>query len=324
VKGATFLAVAGGLLLASCRCAPGTQDSGDSPSSVRAKGAGSAASTASGVPGASAVALDSGAPDAVVDAEPPLPPLVETARFVHLEVPDFRSAVVSVPLGAREPRPVVVALHGNFDRPEWQCQVWRQITGGYPFILCPRGVPRGDAPKKWDRWTYGARQKVQAELLAGLDALSARYPDHVHDGPVVYTGFSLGAILGRAIIREHAERFPRAVMTEGGNKGWESLARAYAKAGGKRVLFACGQIGCVGTSKRAARHAKRAGLAVRVADGGKVGHTYDGPVQEAITESWNWLVAGDDRWPDAEPLESEDAGVDGGSAEDGAADGGSR
>ncbi|HEY3237631.1 MAG TPA: hypothetical protein VGJ84_23120, partial [Polyangiaceae bacterium] len=123
-----------------------------------------------------------------------LPPLQAAEPTLALEVPGFRTAVVSVPTGAREPRPVWVALHGNFDRPEWQCGVWREVTGAFPFILCPRGSPRTDAPKSLDRWTYLGVAQTEKELEAGLEALRSRFTGYVSDGTVVFLGFSLGAI----------------------------------------------------------------------------------------------------------------------------------
>ena len=312
-------------LPASCRCAHlGTDEAKQTSGAASDRGAcGREGSSAASAPTASdAVARASAeAADATVEAAPPLPPLDVPDDYAALGVEGFRDAVVSIPVGATEPRPVVVALHGNFDRPEWQCEVWRGITDGYPFVLCPRGVPRTDAPKKWDRWTYGALAKVQAELFAGLEALEQAFPQYVDDGPVVFTGFSLGAILGRYIIRKHGDRFPRAVLTEGGNKGWNALARDYRKSGGQRVLFGCAQSVCVQTARAAARHAERAELVARVADAGNVGHTYDGPVAAAVKHKWGWVVAGDSRWPGAEPAESDAEAADGGAA-DGNADGG--
>src|SRR5690606_35988873 len=108
-------------------------------------------------------------------AEPPPPPRPEPltgSAIVPLTVVGFGTASDSVPLGARERRPVVIALHGNYDRPEWQCQVWREITGGTTWVLCPRGVPRGDAPRGADRWTYAGADKLEAELDAALVALA--------------------------------------------------------------------------------------------------------------------------------------------------------
>src|SRR5688572_24251129 len=58
---------------------------------------------------------------------PSLPRIDAPSGFVELDVPGFRTAVVSVPADTSRARRIVVALHGNFDRPEWQCQVWRRI-----------------------------------------------------------------------------------------------------------------------------------------------------------------------------------------------------
>jgi hypothetical protein len=228
-----------------------------------------------------------------------LAPLTADGELVALQVPGFRDAIVSVPLGATQPRPVMVALHGNYDRPEWQCEVWREITGGHPFILCPRGIPRAGAPKSEDRWEYGGLAKTEQELLDGLDALAARFGKHVAEGPVLFTGFSLGAILGRHILAKHAARFPRAVLTEGGYEGWSAaFAKRYREGGGERVVFACGQYACRQAATGAARVARKQGLETRVADGGNIGHTYDGKVARAISAEWQFLLGDDPRWAD--------------------------
>lgn len=229
------------------------------------------------------------------DARPP--PLVASSGTVALEVEGFGDAVVAIPFGARERRPVLVALHGNYDRPEWQCEEWSKIVRGRGFVLCPRGVPRGDAPKSHDRWTYGALGRVEKELLAGLDALAAKYPQYVDEGPVLYTGFSLGAILGVHLMRKHPKRFRRAVLTEGGYKGWSyGLAKRWLEGGGERVLFACAQTACKWAAKSAASHIERAGGEARVAFPGNLGHTYGGAVSTEIVKEWQWLTAGDARW----------------------------
>jgi predicted esterase len=214
-----------------------------------------------------------------------------------VEVPGFRPAVVSLPLGATGRRPVLVALHGNFDRPEWQCEIWRGIVGARGFVLCPRGVPRGDVPKSWDRWEFGALARTEKELDAALAALAAAYPDHVDPGPVVFTGFSLGAILGTPIVKKSPARYPRVVLIEGGQSGWtRPRAKAFVAGGGARVLFACGQASCQASSRSAAKIVEAAGGGARVAYLGSVGHTYDGKVADAIAMEWDWLVEGDARW----------------------------
>ena len=239
--------------------------------------------------------------DAPNDAAPVLAPLDADAALASLPVQGFRDAVVSVPIGATDPRPIVVALHGNFDRPEWQCDVMREITEGFPFVLCPRGIPRRDVSKSLDRWEYGSVKQLKQELDAGLAAVRERFAGYVADGPIVMTGFSLGAILARPIVMEDPARFPRVVFTEGGSDGWSF--KRFKNGGGSRVVFACAQAGCVPKCRGLAKRAERAGVEVRVADGGSIGHTYDGPVARAIQAEWSWLVEADPNWhpPNSSP-----------------------
>lgn len=233
------------------------------------------------------------------------------APLVALDVEGFEPAAVSVPLGAKAPRPVVLALHGNYDRPEWQCQVWRDVVGPEPWILCPRGVPRSDAPKQLDRWTYAGEKKLEQELDAAVAALVAAYPEYVDAAWPVFTGFSLGAILGvRLISKKDAKlRFRAAVLVEGGYKGWHSAsAKAFAAQGGERVLFACGQSACRHAAKQASQILSRHEVVAEVASGGDVGHTYDGSVAAAIRDKWRFVVGRDARFGMAPDADSQHSG----------------
>jgi hypothetical protein len=243
---------------------------------------------------AAASSTTDAAVDAADDATPALAPLHADAPLVALPVQGFRDAIVSVPIGATGPRPIVVALHGNFDRPEWQCEVMREITDGFAFILCPRGIPRTDVAKSMDRWEYGSVKQLKQELDAGLLAVRERFARYVADGPIVMTGFSLGAILARPMVMEDPARFPRVVFTEGGSDGWNF--KRFQQGGGSRVIFGCAQAGCAPKCRALAKRAERAGVEVRVADGGNIGHTYDGPVARAIQAEWSWLVESDPNW----------------------------
>src|SRR5205823_5127523 len=73
-------------------------------------------------------------------------PALAGPPLVSLAVPGFSNAIVSVPIGTKRPMPLLLATHGNYDRPEWQCETWRQIIGDAGFVLCPRGVRRPDSP----------------------------------------------------------------------------------------------------------------------------------------------------------------------------------
>ena len=211
--------------------------------------------------------------------------------MVTLAVPGFREAVVSVPLGAVEPRLIALALHGNFDRPEWQCEVWRRITRGEVFVLCPRGIPRRDVPKELDRWEWGSRANTKAELLTALGALRARYPNHVRPGKVVFTGFSLGAILGARLIHDQELNVGAAVLVEGGYQGWTTAKARSLEPSLRGLLFACGQTEC----RNAYRYQlepmlRRAGLPSSMVANTKAGHTYDAPVATLIQDEWPRLV----------------------------------
>jgi pimeloyl-ACP methyl ester carboxylesterase len=139
---------------------------------------------------------------------------------------------------------------------------------------------------------------VRREIDAALVSLRARFGDYLFSGPLVYVGFSLGAIVGVGIVTGAPERYPRAVLIEGGQSGWSpARAKAYAAAGGKRVLFACGQRACKSGATATRKALDRAGLETEVVYGGEVGHTYDGPVAGEIGRVWPWLVRGDPGWP---------------------------
>jgi poly(3-hydroxybutyrate) depolymerase len=283
--------------LAIASCATPTGHDATPPSPAAAPEPASAPVEPLAVSASTGLTLASPTPSGSPAPAPKLAPLASSRELVPLVVPEYRDAIVSVPLGATEPRPVVLALHGNYDRPEWQCGVWRDVTKGYPFVVCPRGVPRRDAPASLDRWTYGKPADVRREVDAALAALQVRFGDYVAPGPVVYAGFSLGAILGVGIVAADADRFPRAVLIEGGLSSWsQARAKAYADAGGKRVLFACGQRSCKTESKGTEKLLGRMGIETKSVYGGEVGHTYDGPVADQVAQALPWLIGDDPRW----------------------------
>ena len=121
-------------------------------------------------------------------------------------------------------------------------------------------------------------------------------------GPVLYTGFSLGAILGVWLVTHDPKRYPRAVLTEGG-EDWFTADQAarYARGGGQRVLFACGLRARVPAADKAAATLNRAGVPSRVVlgklpDTGQFIHWYNGPVATETQAQLQWLLEGDPRW----------------------------
>jgi hypothetical protein len=112
----------------------------------------------------------------------------------------------------------------------------------------------------------------------------------------------LGAIHGVGIVASDGGRYPRAVLVEGGHDGWtQARAKSYAAAGGKRILFACGQRACKSAAALAQKRLEREGIESKVVYGGEVGHAYDGPVAAEVTRAWSWLVGDDPRFTDRAP-----------------------
>ncbi len=225
------------------------------------------------------------------------PPLESTPSIATLAVPGFSDAVISVPLGARSPRPILVATHGLWDFPEGLCDNWRWIIGNRAWVLCPRGEPMPDKT-----FLYKSGPALAKEIEAGIKALDERYPGYVDTGPRTYTGFSLGAILGVWIVTHDPAHYPRSILTEGGEDRFtDAAAAAYARGGGQRVLFACGLKGRVAEATHAARRLQRAGVPSRVVLGklpatGQFIHWYNGPVAEETKGQLGWLFEDDARW----------------------------
>jgi hypothetical protein len=242
---------------------------------------------------------------AAAPTPPPAPPpassfstaLWSDPPIVPLDVPDFPPAVISVPIGAVGPKPLVVATHGLWDPPEGLCDNWRWIVHDRAWVVCPRGnrMPDGN-------YRYSNGPALAREIDADIEALSARFPGYVDPGPVLYTGFSQGAILGVWIVTHDPARFPRAILTEGGEDRFTAAAaETFARGGGVRVLFACGLRFRVPAADKAAAVLERAGVPSRVVlgklpDAGQFIHWYNGPVASETQAQLDWLLEGDPRW----------------------------
>jgi hypothetical protein len=98
-----------------------------------------------------------------LDGPPARAPIPPDPLFTNLGVIGFPEAVLSVPNGATSPRPLLIVLHGTSDRPDWNCDAWRHITGAQGFVLCPRGDydPRESTPTD-RRFTLRGGARVRA------------------------------------------------------------------------------------------------------------------------------------------------------------------
>ncbi len=226
---------------------------------------------------------------------PPLPraPATVAARSSTraLPVPGYGDAVVVVPDG-EGPRAVVVAAHANYDRPEYQCALWRAFVEGRAFVLCPRGVPQPSMSSRDEpRFTYPSQAALNREIAASLAALRAAYGARVLRGSIVYAGFSLGAILAGGYVTTTSERIAATVLVEGGHTFWsDRVTRAFAAQGGRAVVFACGQASCARDAGEARTRLRAEGVASEVAYAPGAGHEFQGRVAGALRPVFERLV----------------------------------
>lgn len=239
-------------------------------------------------------------------ADPGLPPLPAGPGYARLPVPGYLPAVVAWPAAAAGAVPIAVAAHGSFDQPEWNCETFSQVVRGAAVVLCPRGKLRWDSPSEPAMLRFyfpaagggpAASSWLQREVDAALRALQGSAAARLAPGPVLYIGFSQGAILGAPLLIQAPARFPRAILVEGGHGAWNpSTARTFARGGGQRILFACGRASCQASARAAAAHLTAAGVEARVVYAPDQGHTYDGRVKEQIAAAFAWVTTGDARF----------------------------
>ena len=209
----------------------------------------------------------------------------------RIDLPSGGVTYVAPPVGSIEPRPIVVAVHGASDDPGLVCSAWRLITDVYPFVVCPGGSKLGPGRHVWP-----SSDAIEKRIDEALAAVGERYGERIAPGPLVYAAFSQGANLAGPVLAKR--RFARAVLTEGGYQAFASSvdARAFAGAGGERVLFTCSQPGCGDSFERSRTPLVRAGVDVRVSYSGPHGHSMPPPVRESIHASLPWIVEGLPGW----------------------------
>jgi predicted esterase len=226
-----------------------------------------------------------------------LAPLPDDPLFTNLGPGEGGTDVVAIPNGAISPRPVLVVLHGSGDRPDWNCDAWRHITGARGFVLCPRGeYVAADSTPGDKRYTIRGGAALRAHLDEAFGMLGERFAGYVDETRPLAAGFSLGATEIAQVAILHPERFSRVALLEGGHAVWTASAiRSFVDDGGRRVLFGCGSTWCLGPAQDAAKRLHAGGVEARVVQA-PVGHTNDRPLQEAIMTELAWFLDGDARW----------------------------
>lgn len=222
-----------------------------------------------------------------------LAPLVAPAWRTSLEVKGFGPATLAVPLGATTARPIVVVLHGERDRPEWQCGTFRGLLGGRVFILCPQGKPLAGAEAGFG---LGSVEESVSELRAALGALKARYGAHVAPSPIVLVGYGDGATVAADLARQEPSFFARVASINGNPAAFSSsAAKIFGERGGKRVLFFCTNANCDERATARALQLTRFGAQAKAVRR-EVGPYLDPRFVAALAPEIAWLLEGDPRF----------------------------
>lgn len=237
------------------------------------------------------VAGDRGSePSAALPALPPTEPA--ESGFFELARPD-EPAIVSLPTSGK-PEPLVVAVHGAGDGPEWQCALWRRLLGDRAVIVCPSGPSLGAGS---DGHYFPEHHTLERIVLDTATDARETFSSRILEGPAVYIAYSQGATMGALMLVAHGERYPRLVLVEGGYSEWNvERGLRFRESGGERVLFACGTGNCARKARRSAEWLERAGIEAKVVDAPGAGHTYGGAVAHRVQDAFDWVVAGLPGW----------------------------
>jgi poly(3-hydroxybutyrate) depolymerase len=188
-------------------------------------------------------------------------------------------AWIAKPIGATEPRPVIVGVHGAGDRADWSCTEWAATTGGQAWVVCPRGVP-----SQWAGFhSWGSAEQIAARAELVLAHVREKYAAYVSNAPLTYGGWSQGATLASSAIASRPGQYGTAILVEAGYTPLDEnvVMRDLASGGVTRLVVSCSSIKCRDLSTRLERvRSKR--VAMWKNDVGLRGHWFDQPVFDSL------------------------------------------
>ncbi len=198
---------------------------------------------------------------------------------------------ISIPVGARERRRIVVAVHGAASRPDWMCSAVRASVGPEPFIVCPHPVSRFAAEASWS-----TAAQLRERTDAALEAAAQRFPRHLDSSRPVYIGHSQGAMIAPdALARAGMARFPYAIFFEGLPPDAPRAKRAVVTAGLERLSLISGQSGWKKAHAEFAKSLRDTPVASNHVHA-DVGHFLNGDAHRLIGDELTWLVGDRTGW----------------------------
>jgi len=207
---------------------------------------------------------------------------------------DDKLGVVSVPLGAREPRPLMIALHGGSEKVEHACAAWREITDAYAFVVCPHGWGGDELRLGWRNAADTNRRISRA-----VEATRKTFGAWIKETPtIVLAGFSMGAVQVALVASRQPQTYRRIVIGDSAHRPGSALtfAPAWVKGGGERALFLCTTSGCEPSMRAAAKKVEREKAKARLNIAPTQKHGLSEPVVQSVRRDWPWLVEGAEGW----------------------------
>jgi hypothetical protein len=247
------------------------------------------------------VVLDAGLAQDPVDAGAANEPAALEGYPALVELGDGKEklGVVGVPLGARQRRPLMVALHGGSERPERACEAWRAVVDGYAFVVCPRGFGGNERRLGW----RGA-EDASARIARAVTATKKAFAAWVNDAPTfVLAGFSMGASQVALLAGRSPQTYRRLAIGDAAHDPRSALtfSKTWSGGGGERVVFFCTTSGCEPSMRAAARNVARDGARARLNVAPTQRHAFSDRVAESLRRDWRWLVEGVEGWESYAP-----------------------
>ncbi len=226
-------------------------------------------------------------------SESPPPSAGEVTPSVSLlDIDDVPPPVLVLPPHPT-PMPLIVGAHGAGGSPEWNCDWLPSVLPSPAVLLCLRGIPMG---RDGGSFYYPEHHSLGRWLQASYDYVTQKHSARL-SATSAYVAYSQGATMGALAIQVAASPIPNLLLIEGGVDGWTAQrSRAFARAGGRRVYFACGTQSCntKAKAKAAAVRLKEANVEVQVHHAEGAGHTPLGEVSTLVRSGLEWLL-GDSR-----------------------------
>ncbi len=223
-----------------------------------------------------------------------LAPLAGCPEVLELTDGNDKLGFVAVPLAAREPRPIMIAIHGGSERPERACAAWRAITDAYAFIVCPRGFGGRESALGW-RTTADTTARIARAADATKKVFGARVQPTT---TTVLAGFSMGGSQVALLAREAPQTYRRIVVGDSAHDPRPALtfSSAWVKGGGERVVFLCTTSGCEPSFRKAAGNVANEHAPARLNIAATQVHGLHAGAVQSMRRDWPWLVEGAEGW----------------------------